>query len=88
MGWWKVQGTDDIIGDGPLDVLGQCVSAIVDEYVAEFGRRPTPREWEALLQASLGADEEEYRPLDPPHLVAAVRLQVTDSSADKEPDRE
>ena len=64
MGWWKVQGTQDVIGDGALDLLGRAVSEILDEYLVAFGRRPTCGEWEALLVAVLGADDEDCRPLD------------------------
>jgi hypothetical protein len=57
MGWWKVQGTDATIGDGPLDALGGAVRSVVEAYQAAFNRTPTPAEWEALLTVVLGADE-------------------------------
>lgn len=64
MGWWKVHGTDTTIGDESLDVLGGAVAAVVEQYRATFGRRPTVMEWEALLQAVLGSEEEEQRAID------------------------
>ena len=54
MGWWKVNGTEDTIGDVLLDALGGAVSAVLAEYQAELGRKPTKREWEAMLCAVLG----------------------------------
>jgi len=56
MGWWKVQGTENTIGDGPLDALGGAVVAVVEEYQAAFNRRPTTEEWGALLTAVLGGE--------------------------------
>ena len=64
MGWWKVQGTDNTIGDGPLDAEGGAVQSVVSEYQAAFNRRPTTAEWEALLTAVLGAEEPDERVLD------------------------
>lgn len=61
MGWWKVQGTEHIIGDLPLDALGQAASCIVSEYQHALGRRPTSAEWQALLETVMGAEEAEYR---------------------------
>lgn len=60
MGWWKVQGTEDIIGDGPLDILGSAVAEVVAEYEAMHHRKPKKAEWEAVL----GAEEEEARAFD------------------------
>ncbi|HMO11737.1 MAG TPA: hypothetical protein PKB06_09610 [Actinotalea sp.] len=64
MGWWKVEGTPHTIGDHPLDALGSAVTAVVAEYREHLGRAPTLAEWECLLRAVLGAEEEEYRPSD------------------------
>jgi hypothetical protein len=64
MGWWKVEGTNNLIGDSPLDALGGAVDTVVREYQRAHGRRPTKKEWEALLYTVLGADEPEYRCLD------------------------
>jgi hypothetical protein len=64
MGWWKVQGTDNSIGDGPLDALGGAVMSVIAEYEASFSRRPTKAEWEALLLAVSGAEEPDERVLD------------------------
>jgi len=64
MGWWKLQGTDDAIGDGPLDSLGTAVVAVIEEYRSAFNRKPTAAEWAALLTAVLGAEEPDERVLD------------------------
>ena len=64
MGWWKVQGTEQTIGDIPLDALGDAVSTVVAEYQAAFGRRPTKLEWEAMLRAVLGNEIPEFRCMD------------------------
>jgi hypothetical protein len=64
MGWWKVEGTQNVIGDGPLDTLGSAVREIVSAYETAFKRRPTRAEWEALLLGVLGAEEGEARVVD------------------------
>lgn len=76
MGWWKVAGTEDLIGDGPLDALGDALDTIREEYQEAFGRKPTRSEWERLLLAALGHEEPEYRVLDE-GVVTSVRLGVT-----------
>ncbi len=63
MGWWKVQNTEDVIGDAPLDVLTGAMAEIVSQYEASFQRRPTKEEWEALLTAVLGEEEAETQPI-------------------------
>lgn len=73
MGWWKVEGTQDVIGDGVLDTLGGAVREIVEAYEAAFKRRPTRAEWEALLLGVLGAEEPEARVIDE-GLIRKVRL--------------
>lgn len=64
MGWWKVQGTEHLIGDEPLDALGGAVAQAVSHYQSAFGRRPTSREWEAILVAVLGSEEADGRVTD------------------------
>jgi hypothetical protein len=64
MGWWKVEGTENMIGDMPLDILGGAVAEVVSAYRATFNRRPSRAEWEALLVAVLGAEEPESRVSD------------------------
>lgn len=64
MGWWKVEGTQNVIGDGPLDTLGEAIREIVGAYDAAFKRRPSRAEWEALLLGVLGTEEPEARVLD------------------------
>jgi hypothetical protein len=64
MGWWKVQGTEHMIGDVPMDILGDALNAVVTEYQAELGRRPTKAEWEALLRTVLGNEMPDFRCID------------------------
>lgn len=64
MGWWKVQGTEHVIGDTPLDALGEAVSIVVGEYESSLGRKPTKAEWEALLRSVLGNEMPEFRCMD------------------------
>ena len=64
MGWWKVQGTENSVGDGPLDALGEAVITVIAEYEAAFNRRPTKAEWEALLLAVLGTEEPDERVIE------------------------
>ena len=49
MGWWKTQGTEQMVGDMPLDVLGRAARGVVAQYQTAFGRLPTKAEWETLL---------------------------------------
>lgn len=68
MGWWKVQGTENVLGDGPLDILGAAVAEVAKEYQASFKRRPTKAEWEILLTEALlvgvASERPEIRVLD------------------------
>jgi hypothetical protein len=64
MGWWKVQGTEIMIGDLPLDALDDAANTVVREYQAAWGRRPTKQEWESLLRAVLGSATSEERVTD------------------------
>lgn len=57
MGWWREEGTENTIGDLPLDALRDAVASVVDEYQREFGRPPTSTEWEALLGVALTGDK-------------------------------
>jgi hypothetical protein len=75
MGWWKIDDKN-VVGDGPLDTLGDALSMVKEEYAAQFGRKPTKEEWERLLSLALGHEEPEYRVLDD-GVVTAVRLEVT-----------
>jgi hypothetical protein len=64
MGWWKVEGTQDIIGDAPLDTLTDAVAEVVSAYEEEFGRLPTRAEWQSLLSAVLGSFASDERVTD------------------------
>jgi hypothetical protein len=64
MGWWRVEGRNEVLGDEPLDVLGAAVTEVISSYQTRFNRKPTTAEWESLLLAVLGAEEPESRALD------------------------
>ena len=78
MGWWQVQGTENVIGDMPLDILQDAAAAVVLEYEKAWGRRPTRAEGEVLLRSALRGDDPEHSLVD--EGVARVRL-----SAGREP---
>lgn len=63
MGWWKIEGTESTVGDGPLEILGDAVQAVLAAYETEFRRRPTRSEWEALLRLVLGSEHASTRPI-------------------------
>lgn len=75
MGWWKVNGTEHLVGDAPLDALGEAVSVIIAEYQSEFGRKPTKPEWEALLSMVFGNEMPQFRCLEE-GAVAKVSLEL------------
>lgn len=58
MGWWKVQGTEDIVGDDVFSILREATEAIADRYKSEFGRVPSRTEWQRLIQDSLEPSED------------------------------
>lgn len=53
MGWWKVQGTENLVGDDVFSVLRDAAIAVNAEYRREFDRSPTRAEWEVLLHDAL-----------------------------------
>ena len=53
MGWWKIQGTDDLVGDDVFNMLRQAAIDVAGEYLREFGRLPTRFEWQHLVQDAL-----------------------------------
>jgi hypothetical protein len=53
MGWWKVQGTDDLVGDDVFGILRRATTAVAEEYTRAFGRAPTRAEWGHLIQDAL-----------------------------------
>jgi hypothetical protein len=59
MGWWKVQGSDNTIGDLPLDVLEKAVSSVLADYQEALARPPSIAEWECLLRLVLSSRETE-----------------------------
>jgi hypothetical protein len=61
MGWWKIENTPEVIGDGPLDALTASAQEVCEQYMTAFGRLPTKSEWECLLSAVLGGEEPESR---------------------------
>ncbi len=72
MGWWKA-GDGVLVGDEPLDTLGDAVAKVVRQYRGGFGRRPSVAEWEELLAIALGHEEDEFRSVDG-EVPAEVRL--------------
>jgi hypothetical protein len=76
MGWWKPQGTSEVVGDVPLDLLAGAVNRVVDEYRAEFERSPTRAEWEALLRIVLENPDAQPPRLNEPGQVVAVRIET------------
>jgi hypothetical protein len=53
MGWWKVQGTEDVVGDDVFSVLREAALAVRAEYQKSFGRSPTRSEWERLMREAV-----------------------------------
>lgn len=62
MGWWSEEenGTKIMLGDGPMDTALSMMSKIVRSYKREVGRKPTPREVEKILEATLSIPVEEW----------------------------
>ena len=79
MGWWKVKETQHVVSDMPIEALGAAVAAVLAEYQVAWKRRPTKEEWEALLTATLGAEEPEARALDD-GVVSMVKLDTVRGS--------
>jgi hypothetical protein len=75
MGWWKVQGTDETIGDGPLESLEGAVADVVAQYQEALARKPTRAEWESLLYAVLGSASSDERVTDE-GVVEKVRIKL------------
>jgi hypothetical protein len=50
MGWWKVQGTNDLVGDEAFSLLRNAAIAVAAAYHEQCARPPTRSEWERLLQ--------------------------------------
>ncbi len=61
MGWWKVENTEDILGDEPLDAIDRAITAIVAQYSSALGRLPTKTEWEILLTMGLHRTDTDQR---------------------------
>jgi hypothetical protein len=53
MGWWKVQNTEDLVGDEPFDMMRDATIAIARLYQREFDRLPTRTEWQLLIHDAL-----------------------------------
>lgn len=90
MGWWSPPGTDDVIGDEPLDALGTAMNRVVASYTTALGRLPTKREWEVLLGTVLGAasDELDDRPFGDAGTISAVRIELRHTATpDETPER-
>jgi hypothetical protein len=53
VGWWKIQNSDDLVGDHAFDPLRDAATQVAQEYTREFGRPPTRSEWQRLIHAAL-----------------------------------
>lgn len=53
MGWWKVQDTEDLVGDEVFDLVRDAALVVAAEYARAVGRAPTAREWEHLFLLAL-----------------------------------
>ena len=49
MGWWKVQGSDDVVGDEVFSFVRAATRAVNEQYRQALGRSPSRSEWERLL---------------------------------------
>jgi hypothetical protein len=58
MGWWKIQGTDDVVGDEVFSLLRTAALEVDERYREAFGRSPTRSEWEHLMQDAVQPIEE------------------------------
>ena len=58
MGWWKVQNTEDIVGDDAFSILRVATTEVLRLYQREFDRSPTRSEWQRLIRNSLQPLEE------------------------------
>lgn len=62
MGFWKSalpNATEGIWGDSLADIMDDTIATLVDEFVAQVGRKPSKAELIAGLEFSLGAYDEE-----------------------------
>ncbi len=75
MGWLRAPDTDALVGDGPLDTLGDAVAMIKQQYQEALGRGPSRQDWEALLSMVLCNEDPEYRPIAK-RIVVSVRLKT------------
>ena len=53
MGWWKVRGTEDVVGDDVFSMLRNAALAVAATYLQEWERPPTVAEWERLFCAAI-----------------------------------
>jgi hypothetical protein len=57
MGWWKVDEKIEL-GDGPLDIAGDLLGQIAQEYIDDLGRKPTLAEMVRILEEGLRNEAE------------------------------
>lgn len=53
MGWWKIQGTETVIGDLPLETLAEALETVFAMYREELERDPTRDELAAMIDLEL-----------------------------------
>jgi hypothetical protein len=58
MGWWRVQQTDDVVGDDAFDLIRTATKAVAALYKQEFDRLPTRSEWQLLMSDALEPAED------------------------------
>jgi hypothetical protein len=72
-------GTDNTIGDDPLDALATAIAEVVAQYRRAFNRRPSKEEWESLLDSALGGSTSD-EPVVDGGAVTKVRIEVDGTS--------
>ena len=88
MGWWTVQGTEDVVGDDAFTLLRDAAKEVAAAYERELGRCPTRTEWERLVHSAL----EPLRDLRSPAMCSLfaedarpLAVQIVLAGADAEP---
>lgn len=64
MGWWYVEGTRALVGDGPVETLRDALLDISAQYEKALKRRPSRAEWEALMATVLAGGEGDQKLID------------------------
>jgi len=54
MGWWRGKRKTNMIGDEPLDVMGEALVKIIAAYQIQWERKPTLEELRQTLDFAAG----------------------------------